>query len=418
MQLKFTRADLAVMLFVASLPFKFIYTYFVARGILPAIQGLVGLLTYGLLMSLVVLTPRDFKVWRCRFTVVALVMLAYVLIMIFFYRFASQIIDPETDRDIFIYHATNVLSSLTFLLLGIHLTSHVRLPRVALLSAMAVGFVVLANTNISTLTLTMPNNEDLAGIYLFLGDTFAMIAIIALSYLHRGLIIIMGTVVSTFVLFFIGSRTSLYAFVPAAGMLFVFLLNHNLRLRSERLLFSSLLSLIIAVCLVSPLVFIDLTNNRMLSFLVTSTDTSWEFRQWQMDEGLAVIRQHPLSGEYASDYYLRGRNGDYIHSYLEIWRQFGILPFALFLVALGGAVRALWRARGQAHDPAWRAAVVLMVFSGIEVAFSRTWGTPHIFAAIGMAATFCARRRLHGQTMAPQAKTAEAAMYFKQTRAS
>lgn len=396
MRLTLSRPVLAGMLFVVALPFNFVYSYLVARGLFPIIPGLVGLMTYGLLISLLTLAPTDTKIWRHRFIVVTLIMLAYALVTALLYRFAFTAINPEVDRELFDYHSINIIRSLAFLLIGIHLTCFTRIGQVAVVSASTMALVVFANIDMDSLSLRMPDVDELEGMYLFLGDTFAVTAIVAIAYLRRSIFSVAAIIVSVVVLYVIGTRTSLYAFVLVA-YIYAILLTRNMQPRLYRIASKIFITTLTVIGIVATLMLTDASQNRMLAFIVTGEDSSWAFRAWQLSEGLSVIWENPVFGQYGSDYLLLNRFGDYIHSYLEIWRQFGIVPFTLFLIALVGAARTLWSTRARAEEPAWRMAVLLMVFSGIEITFARTWGSPYIFAAIGMAANYAPTRRQAGR---------------------
>lgn len=386
MDIKINRSQLAALLFFVALPFNFLYSYTVARGLLPTIPGLVGFLTYGTLSALIVLSPTDTKIWNRRLIIVTISFLAIVLFISIAYRTSIVVFDPVRDKEIFNYNALNVLRSLIFLLIGVHLARFRKIGKLSLLSFIAMNLMILANTNYSSLSLIMPSAEGLQGMYQFLGDTFAVVVILAVSYLKRIVVINIVLLIGLACLFFIGSRTSLYAFVLVVCF-YGLLISQNLQHPRNRVSYQFFFLVSGVLGLSFPLLYSGTNQSRMLTFLTSGFDSSWAFRNWQLSEGLRHILERPIFGYYGSDYLLLDRHGDYIHSYLEVWRQFGILPFLLFLFALALTYRIIWRARNSAETPEWRAAVLLMIFSSIEIAFARTWGSPYIFMAIGLASS-------------------------------
>ncbi len=93
-----------------------------------------------------------------------------------------------------------------------------------------------------------------------------------------------------------------------------------------------------------------------------------------------------IIGEYAGQ--LKGNNGFgmYIHNYFSLWRQFGLVPFALFVcfaVRMGGLCIRLLR-QGIPASGREIVFIALFVFNMMEVVFSRSYIYPLVFVSIGM----------------------------------
>ena len=222
-----------------------------------------------------------------------------------------------------------------------------------------------------------------SGFHIPLGDLFLFISLIAMALSPRMTIRVGIYALSILALLAIGSRTSLYVFVPTLMVIFV------LEARRSALWPSLLVALLVA-WFVSPaamtlLVHSPLGQTRMFQFLVSPVlNTSWRARNIALQGGLEDIAQHPLLGSFGSHVERFGDSGMYIHNYLEIWRQFGLLPFGAFLVLLVIALIAPIITRSSY---ARMAAVPLFAVPLLsQITFSRSYGYSYIFFIFGIAA--------------------------------
>lgn len=387
MTLKLSRfqlqGTLAAALFAAAIPLNFIYTYLAARSLVPAIPGLIGALTYGLLLLIFPLFLTD-KAGSDRLGVrVAFLTIVYVFFAVLYYKFFVVVISPDIDSELFGDNIEALLKVSVFLIVGAFILRFGRYRQLITASFAAMAIVVILSLDVRSFSIIMPTLLDLSGMYLFLGDTFAVVTVLCLGIARtnpfRAVVFIVGVIS----LYAIGSRASLYALIPVVGALGM-ILARSYRDVVSRAVYTITLAAMSVMLIMTPFLFLNLGDTRMFRFLGSGYDASWSFRQWQLEEGLRVIKENPLFGSYGSDYLLLGRWGDYIHSYLELWRQYGLLPFALFVASLTISAFTLWRTRFLSGHPAWRTAVLLMVFSVVEIVFARTWGSPYVFMAIGM----------------------------------
>jgi O-antigen ligase len=69
------------------------------------------------------------------------------------------------------------------------------------------------------------------------------------------------------------------------------------------------------------------SDNRMLRLITFGNDSSQNSRKIIFMSGLNAIYENWIFGQYMGDVIARKNTGTYIHNFLSIWRQFGIIPF-------------------------------------------------------------------------------------------
>ncbi len=378
----------ATTLYLVVLPLHFILSYLSAVQAIPANQGLMELITVSLLIAVAIVTVGDRYFWRQTHILLTLCLLVWVITMSLLHWLVPGLRPEWLGRvavgDLFIFHAKNAARILIFLVLGIFLDLDTGFRNTAFVCWLIPAAVVVAYTDHSAWSLNMPDDENLSGIYQSMGDIFAVLSITLLATLHRSAVAVLVGCLSLMLLYVIGSRSALYAF----GCAFISLGVIRTSARRGVLVAAAQTLLLVAVGAMLALRSVSsdtLSGNRMLGLLITGEDTSWAFRNWQLAEGLRAISAHPIKGWYGSDFLLLGRHGDYIHSYLELWRQFGLGPFLIFLSVLFLSLRSIWLNRDQQDRPIWLWPTTLMVFALVEIVFARTWGSPYVFMAIGAA---------------------------------
>ena len=113
----------------------------------------------------------------------------------------------------------------------------------------------------------------------------------------------------------------------------------------------------------------DLSSSRSMA---QRTELFWS--------GLDAIKGSPITGDYAGQIREYGGSGYYIHNALSVWRQFGIVPFILFvgISAVGGwlCFRKLFIERVEA--PMWVLAGMMAGYTILLVVVSKSvfWPLP------------------------------------------
>ncbi|MBX9801219.1 MAG: hypothetical protein K2Y04_00475 [Caulobacteraceae bacterium] len=230
-----------------------------------------------------------------------------------------------------------------------------------------------------------------AGMHITLGDQILMMTlllIIASRTLGRRLLVFS---IGFVLLSAVGSRTSLYAYAFALPVIL-------LASKEKQQLLSFRFVSITALTISLPFIMNYITGEsasgtRMFGFFSEgTTDSSWQGRIDQMRAGLEDIAANPITGSFGSDVDRYGSIGFYIHNYLELWRQFGILPFALFTgLVIYTVLVIILRHRLIPKDVRF-AVILLLVPFLIQIIFSRSYGYPHIFFILGMMALLTTAR--------------------------
>mgnify|MGYP000857669985 CR=1 FL=1 len=222
------------------------------------------------------------------------------------------------------------------------------------------------------------------GVYLFLGDSFAIWSLFFISNLHKNpLWIAIVVIVSIPALFLLNSRTSLYSFVltiPAMVLLVRRFFNR--------------LALAISLIIIVFSGYLDISeimkvNKRMFAVVDLASDASVVERAQLFRSGLYYLFENWFVGDYAGQ--LRyGTLGSYIHNYLSFWRQFGFTAFLVFLWFVGVLffnivrVSRIIRREVLVLDPM----VYFFVFGGlfclIEIFAARSYVSPYIWLFFGM----------------------------------
>lgn len=110
--------------------------------------------------------------------------------------------------------------------------------------------------------------------------------------------------------------------------------------RAERVFWISLLvfSLIVAAY------FLNLIPERFLELMDLGSSSSNLARNELMKEGQRVISENIFSGKIGYQVY-RGEFGDYIHNFLSVWSQYGVVVFGLFIYLMARPVFYFYRRR-------------------------------------------------------------------------
>ena len=392
-------ANLAALYTLAvMLPFVHFYTYQTTVGRLPFVSGVIPVLTLVGFLPLLWFSARS-TLPPSRIGVSAFFLLLYLMVHVLVMHSGGSIIGRDVDGELFSNNMLIIYKALIFLLVGINLRDPFVFRSLVLAVWGVLSVSAFANIGAGSLFLDLDDAaEGMAGLYLFLGDSYAIWALLAVLC-ARGFPLKLALIaVSLLSLFILTSRTSLYAFIVAEVCVLGVILAREPRLLFHRLLLILFVLVGGAILLLSVVGVDEILQGRMFRLFSEGQDDSWSFRQWQLDMGIEHIKESPIFGNYGSQVLLLGRMGDYIHSYLEVWRQFGIVPF-LWIVFLAGAA-LLMAYRSAAREGTDRDLFVLSIaiFTCLEISTARSWGNSYIFIAIGMcsgALFSSSRRKVH-----------------------
>lgn len=176
--------------------------------------------------------------------------------------------------------------------------------------------------------------------YLSIGDNFAILSFFILNSTVKYKKKIFLIANSIFVLYLIGSRTSLIVFILC--ILFCTALDFfKIKSTYKKIAIVLTASILIAASLLFlPVVqknSLNFSNNRMVSLLTNNRekDYSYEERKRLFEIGVEQVKRNWFKGQMFAEYEIGV--GEYIHNILSYWQEYGIIVF-LFLLYLSSKV--------------------------------------------------------------------------------
>lgn len=254
--------------------------------------------------------------------------LIYLIIIISFpYIIALPIYRIEIFY--FEYFSLLVISSFLFYMSGFYILDILNKKRFRAIFFYAwvlYTIVVLLNTSFELKYFSSTIDIDVANPnYIMMSDAYALLSIIVVPYTRNLLyrLILLG--ISSFTLYFLMSRASLYSFV--------FLNFLVLMIIDKRVFWSIIFFFVASIFFINWEQFIRLnSDNRMFRLITFGNDLSQNSRQTIFKTGLDAIHNNWFFGQYMGDVIVRKNTGTYIHNIFSVWRQFGLIPFLLILI--------------------------------------------------------------------------------------
>jgi hypothetical protein len=363
---------------VFLLPIRHLLSYFQGAQLLPVVRGL-GLIPFliSMLLSLCfVKTKKRQVLWYGLAILVSLIVMAASIV------FLSSNTQDYLGRSSLMFNLRILAYYVMYFFVGYYYEDFEQYKKWIFFFWFLMLLNLILHFDFSTMRVSFQGfAPDSVGMYLFLGDSFAIWSLLVLSLLTESPFkSTCVAICSVFALLTFVSRTSLYAFVLVLPLV-ILLTKKSLKYW---------IIFIVLFLLISPK-FLELlahTNRRMLAFLHLGSDQSMITRDFLFREGLLGLRKNWFLGDYAGQ--LRyGSLGSYIHNYLSLWRQFGLLPFLAFLSLLGFFVIKCWKLfwiniRRRKISPRAFFLIVAGGFCFIEIVTARSYTTPYIWFFLGM----------------------------------
>ena len=309
-----------------------------------------------------------------------------VIITVFFLNMLMQIL-----LDYFIYsHATilfdrNIivlLYGIMFFLVGKFFYNIEKYYKYFLIAFVILVLEKLINFDISTFHIitkhiTMGNKSEQTALYLYIGDTFAILSLLVLSFTYNNYLRIFILFTSIFTLFIISSRTALYIY------LFVILIYiyKEFNVKSKIIILSLILIFIFG--LLSFIGIDKLENMRMFAFLFSGEDSSVDERIFQINEGLSAINNYFLEGDYGGQYH-KHEFGYYMHNILSFVRQFGSIALILMVFLFYYIAEYYLKFSKKYFNTHINYVFYISLFIFLESFISKSYVSPLIWFAFGM----------------------------------
>ncbi|MBI9107214.1 MAG: hypothetical protein JEZ04_10775 [Spirochaetales bacterium] len=237
------------------------------------------------------------------------------------------------------------------------------------------------NININSLMIDRRNvTRSLMGVYLFLGDSYAIWAIVTISILKKDWQRFVIMMVSIIVLFILTSRASLYAFTFAVMLQLFF----NIK---KRYVIALLLLIIVFLLIIDENLRITILKSRHIRTFFDPVQTT-SARNKVFIAGLEDILKFPFTGNYGGQILRFGTDGSYIHNCLSLWRQFGFVAFFLFFILCFQTISFAFKILLNYHlnpEPQANLFLLLSAMLILEVIFARSYNSPFIAIVFGLA---------------------------------
>lgn len=155
--------------------------------------------------------------------------------------------------------------------------------------------------------------------------------------LMRALLIALGA----FVMFVLGARSELYAFLALSMVLLLVWAGMS----AKYLL--TLLAVVAVLVMVVATQFEAMSGSRQFQVLDLTGNSSWTARQYLEQRAIEQIAANPVLGQFGGHVTAAGTTGSYAHNVLSAWVNYGLLGFALYLgmtvvAFLGAAYRMIY----------------------------------------------------------------------------
>lgn len=379
------KEQLAFWTFAILLPIRHLYQYLGAAGYVPFVEGAIVLLPLLLLIPLTLsflFSEKSFRGWVVTLLFASLSVYAATLIVLSPNPLDELGHSPQTaNLKILIYYWI-------YFLIGWNGANLTKYRKVIIVFWVLMCVNLFLHLDLARYCISFKEfSEGYGGMYLFFGDSFALWSLLLLSVIRRRPFISAGTtLLSTIVLFALNSRTSLYAFIL---MLPVYFCLHR---KSFKYFLLLLLTFFVLSALSGTMTLETLrsANARMFAIQNLDTDGSVILRRFMQEKGLEALGKSWFWGDYAGQL-AYGNLGGYVHNYLSLWRQWGLFPFAIFLIFTTQYVVMAWRIFwGQILRRCFPISptMVFLILGGgfclVENIAARSYGYPYIWMFFGM----------------------------------
>lgn len=361
------------------LPISHLQSYFTRSGMIPRVRGNSYLVLFFTLTMFTLFIKKRYKKLVFRNICIFLLLVGFSLITIF----SELDVRDYFGRSALYFNLRIFFFYIVYFITGFFFYGLEKRKKIVFFLWFLVIINLFFNYDFQSLRISLQTfEEDSKGIYLFLGDSFAIWSIFALSFLQKQpFLSVFGVLFSTVCLFSFISRTSMYAFILVVPIIAFFT-------KKSMKYYWVLLVLIFAMLSADIFVFIQESSSRMFAFQNLEKDASIMARNYLFKEGLSGIKQNWFLGDYLGQ--LRyGSLGSYIHNYLSLWRQFGLIPFVCFcfliLFSTMKAWKVYWKSKkDKMISPEFFFLIVGGAFCLIEIVAARSYISPYIWFFIGM----------------------------------
>ena len=222
--------------------------------------------------------------------------------------------------------------------------------------------------------------------YQYYADTFALFSLIVIATRTRRSASTAIVIVSTICLFLLISRAAFYGYLIVAAFVLFTIYKGGWR----RYVYPALYLFVSYWALLSPGAF--QTGSRIATTfsgdLAASASTLSRFLILQRGVD-HLVRESWLFGDFRAHYKIFATAGTYIHNYLSLWADYGIVPFSAFISLLLASILYVPRAQALAQrtpseKPFADVYKYILLFNTILLTGARAHFFPYVFLTFGM----------------------------------
>jgi len=209
--------------------------------------------------------------------------------------------------------------------------------------------------------------------YLLVGDVVVLLSFLLLLKLpeNKKFYFIIIFIVTLFILFKNGSRTSFYAFTISL------FLSAILIYRSKALLLFAFSSALIFITIYSLNIDMSLlTESRVFMLISSESSSSLGVREELHQYGLERIINSPLLGDMLGQInhpIAVSPFGSYMHNILSHYSQFGVVPFSLYVISWGFIYVAFFERLSSFSNKEKLVILSIIFYSSVSLTFSRAF---------------------------------------------
>lgn len=362
------------------LPFAHIQGYLAGSGAIPLIRGQSILFLIITIVMCILIVKNRYALDVYILFLIFFLMIGYCLIIVF----SDPFIYDYLGKSAFIVNLSVLFYYVVFFIVGFFLNNLELRKRWIFFFELLLIINLFFHFDFQSMGISLiAFNNDSKGIYLFLGDSFALWSILVFSLIReRPFINLCFFIITVISLFLFITRTSLYAFILVTPLIIFFT---KKSLRYYLLLFVSV-----------PFIYsseffanIKVISLRMFAFENINNDPSLISRNYLYNQGILAIKQNWVIGDYSGQLRI-SHLGAYIHNYLSLWRQFGLFPFISFCILTFFYICKSWYIfksfkKNKVILPEDFFLIVGGFYCLIEIIAARSYTAPYIWLFIGMA---------------------------------
>jgi len=334
-----------------------------------------------------------------RLVVIAFSAFAYILVCILVSTDTAAGYHQATYRNISLMNLSILLNYVILFVTGYFFRDIKAFKSLLICSFIVVGLNLMFNFNVNMQGIdTSKIAKGDIGVYLFLGDSFAVLSLLVLSVLRLEISRVLFTFISSALLFMFHSRTSFYAYC------FVMLMYLAISRSRQIYIYTTLVLSSFSIFIYSFGLFDFVSDSRIISSLGAAKDDSLTERKQQFEQGIVALKENLILGDYAGQVRDFADFGAYMHNYLSLWRQFGLIPFLLFSILMCLNLRLIFLYIREALNirrthPDVIFFILLSVFNIVEVVSSRSYYYPYVWLTCGMTAKFYLQGARHEDSL-------------------